>query len=172
MDSENAPGPDLEPAAREEANILFQQPERRPFPTDSMVTVRLSETSIPPLPHALTIITPKPPFRNPLLESKGTDYIPENYLQNEDLSSSSNTTAKTTEERESIPSRISNAEEDHVGTRLSNPRSESKSRGSFSSISSAQFDWDELDKSEEQVPRDEESDEVCRRWFLDAGNHR
>ena len=39
-------------------------------------------------------------------------------------------------------------------------RSRSDSTGTFSSIGSAHVDWDELDKSEEQAPRDEGSDEV------------
>lgn len=166
MGSETAPGQDHEqPLAREKANNLYQQSGRRPFPTDSMVTVRLSGMSIPPLADALTIITPELPFCNPLLESKGTEYISdgknsESYMQSEDLSASTNAVLNTRVERESVTSSISNAEEQQTGTRLSNPRSESKSRGSFSSVSSAQFDWDELDKSEEQVPRDEESDEV------------
>ena len=160
MDSETASGQDPGPVVKEEAKNLYQQTQRRPFPTDSMVTVRLSETSIPPLPDASIIIHPKPSFRNPLLECKGMDYISENYTQNEDLSSNTNTTFKTIEERDSITSSKSDAEEGQLGTRLSDPRSESKGRGSFSSISSAQFDWDELDKSEEQVIRDEESDEV------------
>lgn len=83
----------------------------------------------------------------------------EYYTQNE-ASSGTNAIFKTTEERESLTSSISNSEEQQNRTRPSNPRSDSTSRGSFSSTSSAQFDWDELDKSEEQVPRDEESDEV------------
>ena len=164
MDPESAPGPDpQQPVAREEANSLHQQRERRPFPTDSMVTVRLSETSIPPVADASDIIIPKPPFCNAFRESKGMEYISENSPQNEEPSSNTNASFEMTEESESIIASINNAEEQQNGTRRSNPRSESKSRSSFSSISSAQFDWDELDKSEEQVLRDEESDEVCRR---------
>lgn len=40
-------------------------------------------------------------------------------------------------------------------------RSRSNSSGTLSSVGSAHVDWDELDKSEEQAPRDECSDEVC-----------
>lgn len=39
-------------------------------------------------------------------------------------------------------------------------RSRSDSTGTFSSIGSVHVDWDELDKSEEQAPRDEGSGEV------------
>lgn len=39
-------------------------------------------------------------------------------------------------------------------------RSRSNSSGTSSSVASAHVDWDELDKSEEQAPRDECSDEV------------
>lgn len=43
-------------------------------------------------------------------------------------------------------------------------RSRSNSSGTLSSMASAHVDWDELDKSEEQAPRDECSDEVCFYW--------
>ena len=43
-------------------------------------------------------------------------------------------------------------------------RSRSNSSGTLSSVGSAHVDWDELDKSEEQAPRDECSDEVCSHW--------
>lgn len=166
MDSGTTSGQTSEAVVKEDANNLYQQHERRPFPTDSLVTIRLSETSIPPLPDATTSIPPKPSFRNPLLDSKGTDYISDNSTPKEDLSSNSNTIFKTTGERDSTVSNISTAEEQQVTTRSSDPSSESRSRASFSSTNSAQFDWDELDKSEEQVPRDEESDEV--RYLLIA----
>ena len=39
-------------------------------------------------------------------------------------------------------------------------RSRSDSSGTLSSTGSAQVDWDELERSEEQAPRDEGSDEV------------
>lgn len=160
MDSGTSSDQNPGAAVKEDGNNMYQQPERRPFPTDSLVTIRLSETSIPPLPDAATSITPKPSFRNPLLDFKGMDYTSDNNTEKEDFASSSNSILKTTGERDSTVSSISNAEEQQVITRLSDPSSESRSRGSFSSTNSAQFDWDELDKSEEQVPRDEESDEV------------
>lgn len=158
-----------QPMATDEANNLHQQSERRPFPTDSMVTVRLSEMSIPPPTDALAVVTPVPPYRNPLLESKGTGYLSEGkngdtYTPDGKILFSTNTASNPSLERESTASSISIADEQQTETRLSNLRSESKSRGSFSSVSSTHFDWDELDKSEEQVPRDEESDEVCSLW--------
>lgn len=40
-------------------------------------------------------------------------------------------------------------------------RSRSNSSCTLSSVASAHVDWDQLDKSEEQAPRNEGSDEVC-----------
>ena len=155
--------------ATDEANNLHQQPERRPFPTDSMVTVRLSEMSISPSADVLTVMTPIPPYRNPMLETKGAGDLSDGkngdtYIPDVELFSTTNSASNRSVERESVASSISTAEEQQTETRLSNLRSESKSRGSFSSVSSTHFDWDELDKSEEQVPRDEESDEVWSPW--------
>lgn len=42
-------------------------------------------------------------------------------------------------------------------------RSRSNSSCTLSSVASAHVDWDQLDKSEEQAPRNEGSDEVCSR---------
>lgn len=62
-------------------------------------------------------------------------------------------------DRGSVSSGESIAEEAAQST-LSTLALGSKRSGSFSSVVSAQVDWHELDKSEEQVPRDEGSDEV------------
>ena len=62
--------------------------------------------------------------------------------------------------RESMVSMLSAVEEGKSDASSSTIRSRSDSSGTYSSIGSVQFDWDELDKSEEQAPRDEGSDEV------------
>ena len=158
MGPEGATSQDLEqPPASDTVASSHQQFERRHFPTDSMVTVRLSESSIPPLTEAR-----ESPGCNPFLDSAGTVEPSDgkkgrNNMQHEELSS-----GKIAVLRESVASSLSSiAEEQQTGNSLSDVRSGSKSRSSFSSISSAQFDWDELDKSEEQVLREDESDEVC-----------
>lgn len=55
-------------------------------------------------------------------------------------------------------------EEESSRSTLGSFRSRSNSSGTSSSVASAHVDWDELDKSEEQAPRDECSDEVCSHW--------
>ena len=62
--------------------------------------------------------------------------------------------------RESTVSMLSAVEEGRADAASSIIRSRSDSSGTYSSVGSVQFDWDELDKSEEQAPRDEGSDEV------------
>ena len=62
--------------------------------------------------------------------------------------------------RESTASMASFVEEEPSMSTSSTVRSRSDSSGTFSSAGSAQVDWDELERSEEQAPRDEGSDEV------------
>ena len=50
--------------------------------------------------------------------------------------------------------------EETLGSASSTLRSRSDSSGTFSSADSAHVDWEELERSEEQAPRDEGSDEV------------
>ena len=135
-----------------------------------MVTVRLSETSVPPVADALSIaIIPQPPCCNPLSKFEATGHSA--HGNNDELCIQNNEVAFNTEAiippnvvRGSGASSISIAEEQQTEIRLSDPRSQSRSRGSFSSMGSAHVDWDQLDKSEEQAPRDEGSDEVCVPW--------
>lgn len=157
MDLECTINQELEqPLARKEANSFHQQPERRPFPTDSMVTVRLSEISMPSLTTATTISVPEALSCTQSLDSTEPENLFNGKLgpiqkQNDKVSSGMNAMSDSSVERESMSSTFSSSEKQQTGA---------KSRDSFSSTSSLQFDWDELDKSEEQVPRDEESDEV------------
>lgn len=66
----------------------------------------------------------------------------------------------TSIQRESVISMLSAVEEGGSDAASGTIRSRSDSSGTYSSIGSAHVDWDELDKSEEQAPRDEGSDEV------------
>ena len=63
-------------------------------------------------------------------------------------------------QRESAVSMLSAVEEGSSYAASSTIRSRSDSSGTYSSVGSVHVDWDELDKSEEQAPRDEGSDEV------------
>ena len=69
-------------------------------------------------------------------------------------------TSTTDENRDSSMSIASYQEEDSLASASSTVRSRSDSSATQSSSGSAQVDWDELEKSEEQAPRDEGSDEV------------
>ena len=137
-----------------------------PLPTDSMVTVRLSD---PPVASSLEI-------------SSGTNnnVIPVDGqvlgARQEANALCSNNHLITNEEavilddeddsqdlgRRSMHSMTSIAEEEQSIRMSGTVRSRSDTSGSFSSNGSAQVDWDELEKSEEQAPRDEGSDEVRR----------
>ena len=62
--------------------------------------------------------------------------------------------------RESIVSMLSAVDEGASDTTSLSLRSRSDSSGTFSSLDSANVDWVELEKKEEEAPRDEASDEV------------
>ena len=62
--------------------------------------------------------------------------------------------------RESIVSMLSAVDEGSSDTTSLSLRSRSDSSGTFSSLDSASVDWLELEKKEEEAPRDEASDEV------------
>lgn len=62
--------------------------------------------------------------------------------------------------RQSIVSMLSAVDEGSSDTTSLSLRSRSDSSGTFSSLDSANVDWLELEKKEEEAPRDEASDEV------------
>ncbi len=133
-----------------------------PLPTDSMVTVRLSD---PPVASTLETSFQTNGHVTPLdgqvlggqqrTGSMHTDRLPD-----------TNENAVVCEEdsqdikRQSTISLASIMEEEQSIRTSGTIRSRSDTSGSFSSNGSAQVDWDELEKSEEQAPRDEGSDEV------------
>ena len=62
--------------------------------------------------------------------------------------------------RQSTMSMLSVVDESNSDTTSISVRSRSDSSGTFSSLGSANVDWIELEKKEEEAPRDETSDEV------------
>ena len=131
------------------------------LPTDAMVTVRLSDASITP---AVTDIESDEDTETILAEN---DSISENEhnipsiitdgLPTEDSTAPADEAHVTDmHHRDSLAS-LQSFREDASSTTL---RSRSDSSGTLSSNNSAQVDWVELEKSEEQAERDEGSDEV------------
>jgi len=138
--------------------------------SDSMVTVRLSHSE------------PEVSIHNEITEQEALEEFPEmgdeedfaaktdNQIVYEHQAPMSPEEAKvvqrihrdsvTSIQRESVLSMLSAVEEGGSDAASRTIRSRSDSSGTYSSIGSAHVDWDELDKSEEQAPRDEGSDEV------------
>ena len=133
------------------------------LPTDSMVTVRLSDSPV----ASVVGVCPQTDdhntssdsvvleeTRNPNSTCMGTtsDFHDHAIILEEDSLDAGkglkNDMASIADEDSSI----------HTSNTI---RSRSDTSGSFSSTGSAQVDWDELERSEEQAPRDEGSDEVC-----------
>ena len=131
------------------------------LPTDSMVTVRLSDPLVVPSSAispenqisvaALAQFLPDPRGQNPVLHEHTLDASHNNhtFLLQDD---------KGTDPDENAVVLGDEYQESTVS--MTSVRSRSDSSGStLSSNGSAQVDWDELEKSEEQAPRDEGSDE-------------
>ena len=143
-------------------------PQNRPLPTDSMITVRLSDSS-----HVTQLDTSTPrtsiPGSNrksirfsqpPVVEDNSSFSENDEAIMDEDVEARPVSDAR----RESITSLSSIRDCISQASEPSSGRSRSDSSGTLSSNGSAQVDWDELDKSEEQAPRDQGSDEVrCRK---------
>lgn len=138
------------------------------LPTDSMVTIRLSDSTI-----NLTIVgmTPELAIENSagneisilnqehdLLED-GARMTPLDRADFQKYSVELKEASRRSRESTVFPSII---EEEMNSTFVSQQsRSRSSSSCTLSSVASAHVDWDQLDKSEEQAPRNEGSDEVC-----------
>ena len=138
----------------------------RPMPTDSMVTVRLSSetaNSDKSHPSSFTRTSAAEPVRKSIRFSfiGGLDGAGISTESDEVAIDDSPGMVSSTEENRASLTSISTAhEDDTLASVASTIRSRSDSSGTLSSNGSAQVDWDELDKSEEQAPRDEGSDEV------------
>lgn len=138
--------------------------------SDSMVTVRLSDPE------------PEVSIHNEVAEEEGLEEFPEmgdeidfaakmgKQIVYEHQAPMSPEEAKvvqrihrdsvTSIQRDSVLSMLSAVEEGGSDAAARTIRSRSDSSGTYSSMGSAHVDWDELDKSEEQAPRGEGSDEV------------
>lgn len=138
------------------------------LPTDSMVTIRLSDSTIG---STIVGVTPELAIENLAEDEISILKQEQELLENEVrmISLDKADSRKCLEElkeasrrsREStvFPSII---EEEVDSTLVSEHfRSRSNSSCTLSSVASAHVDWDQLDKSEEQAPRNEGSDEVC-----------
>ena len=152
-------------AYHDERDTRIQPAKNRPMPTDSMVTVRLSDTSgvrslrismseDAPLPKSVgdSVEASRPRARG---DSNATIEI-----DGQDVNEIADVVPLSEQYRESIMSVTSIQEEETLASAGSTIRSRSDSSGTLSSNGSAQVDWDELEKSEEQAPRDGGSDEV------------
>lgn len=138
------------------------------LPTDLMVTIRLSDSTI----GSTTVeVTPELVIENLAGDEISISNQEQELLEKEVrmISLDEADSRKCLEElkeasrrsREStvFPSII----EEEVDSALISQhfRSRSNSSCTLSSVASAHVDWDQLDKSEEQAPRNEGSDEVC-----------
>ena len=135
-----------------------------PLPTDSMVTVTLSDS-----PVASTLETSshdhtkmKPVAHGHELPVSPGQYatLPEDSVPTADEDAVIFEKDTNGISRQSTISMAGGVEHERSVSASSTIRSRSDSSGTLSSTGSAQVDWDELEKSEEQAPRDEGSDEV------------
>ncbi len=154
-----------EAAAEDHDAALVKESDTRLLPTDSMVTVRLSD----PLVVPSSAISPE----NQISVATLAQFLPDSggqglVLHESTMEASHNNHAspggRLSQDEDSIDPNedaIAPGEEYQESTlSMTSVRSRSDSSGSaLSSNGSAQVDWDELEKSEEQAPRDEGSDE-------------
>lgn len=139
---------------------------------DSMVTIRLSNSTIVPSECAVE----DSPIEAPLNEAMAEDMTHLEESENPDHALHEFTEANDADahvleaevkffqriHRMSTISMPSIAEEGEPTREKGSIRSRSDSSGTLSSAGSTHVDWEQLDKSEEAAPRDEGSDEVSR----------
>lgn len=139
------------------------------LPKDSMVTIRLSDSNID---FAIVGVTPELAIENSagdeisilkqeqeLLED-GVRMTTLDKLDFRKCSEELKEASRRSRESAVFPSIIEEVDPTLVPQHF---RSRSSSSCTLSSVASAHVDWDQLDKSEEQAPRNEGSDEVCFR---------
>ena len=146
------------------SDTCTQSTEKRHLPTDSMITVRLSGSSSTSIQDRIensrystsNSVRKSIRFSQPPIVEECLQDIPDDPSINEEDREMSD----DQDGRASKMTLNSIQEGDSIMSGHSTNRSRSDSSGTMSSNGSAQVDWDELDKSEEQAPRDEGSDEV------------
>ena len=157
---------EVEDSTTQAAKIPRQHTDSNPIPTDSMVTVRLSDPTPPSLEGEVTLDCE---YTSPYYEDEETvivhDSEPSNedtIVETDDVEQVSELAAKTKLHRistasSSMPSIREEVESEHSSGTF---HARSNSSGTASSADTTTVDWDELEKTEEQEPRDEGSDEV------------
>ena len=143
----------------EQGDTRHDSTKNSALPTDSMVTVRLSDASITP---ASTDLDKNVTVAVTLAEDDSTIQYPTISTPNEEgaldaVEASEDASSETTMQHRQSSASMDSFPEDASSSTV---RSRSDSSGTLSSTNSAQVDWLELEKVEEQAPRDEGSDEV------------
>ena len=167
MDSKPSHGTDVDkPVSPNENPRLPEHNDRTPLSTDSMVTIRLSDTIFMPDveaptceqlyqgPNGVDLLKNDENRSSPKVDDIAVDTEQDEIALEDALNQ---TPEAHSDSRASIKS---DGENKVLDSMLTTFRSRSNSSGTLSSSGSAHVDWDELDKSEEQAPRDEGSDEV------------
>ncbi|MCJ1260789.1 hypothetical protein MMC22_000652 [Lobaria immixta] len=166
MDLETSPPASLEKAAfGGENEVSPQHNESSPTSTNSMITVRLSDAmfEFPAAELACEPMgddsaghgMPKPERKQVSIEVVESVKS----LKHHSFQSLDDDLKEASRENEDSMTAKSIVEEETSRSTSDTFRSRSNSSGTSSSVASAHVDWDELDKSEEQAPRDECSDE-------------
>ena len=160
-----APGPSDRFFATHEKSV---QPSLH---TNSMVTIRLSDSTIIPSEECAIEDSPIDPstFEDPERPMASQHDVNDTAQEPQGTNTHSVSESGILEaevkffqrsHRMSMTSMPSIAEEGDSAHGPTSIRSRSQSSGTISSASSTHVDWEELDKSEEAAPRDEGSDEV------------
>ena len=165
MDSVSSFGNISVPLGNEEDHASQQQEidsfNCKSISTNSMVTVRLSDATISPSmieAFAQEEAAAEEPFYNDESAAEELESAIDRNRNSVSFSEDLNFMEKSY--RASTASVPSILDEGNLGSTSGTFRSRSDSSGTFSSAGSAHVDWEELEKSEEQAPRDEGSDEV------------
>lgn len=128
--------------------------------SSTTVDIPLSITGLQSPSHKEAAIGIEPETKNfPQMEDSNNHTTGDTEFVLEDSSSVLHAQAKTIQKihRQSILSAVDEGSSDIASISI---RSRSDSTGTFSSLGSANVDWQELEKKEEEAPRDETSDEV------------
>lgn len=127
---------------------------RSALPHDSMVTVRLSE------PPSLTVDT----RASPVMDEPENDTPLATPIEQMDDDMNNEDLDRTPQSRESTPANINNDREDSAPrmSELQSPVDSEERRGSDSSAGSRrnEVNWEELQKTEDEQPRDQDSEDV------------
>ena len=154
-----------EAAAESHETASVEESDTRLLPTDSMVTVRLSD----PLVLPSSAISPDNQISGAALAQFLPDMSGQDSALHQDTLDTSNSNHTPSAKGLLLDENSIDPDEDAIApgevyqestASMTSVRSRSDSSGStLSSNGSAQVDWDELEKSEEKAPRDEGSDE-------------